>query len=230
MLEHAAKPALWPIFGLRLITDRLDLRPVTDSDLDELAALAHQGIHDPSSTPPWASLWTDRYGSEFEQSFAQYFWAQRARWSPADWTLPFVVRAGSTIVGVQQIEAVDFPTLLTVSTSSWLGRAYQGAGLGTEMRGAVLSFAFDTLGAEIAISSAFSHNSASRRVSEKLGYRRNGVRRENVAGKPIDAALFLLTRERWVADPVVGATVDGIESCLELLGVPTQVERLASVG
>jgi RimJ/RimL family protein N-acetyltransferase len=230
MLEHAATPALWPIFGLRLTTDRLDLRPVSDSDLDELASLAGHGIHDPSSTPPWASLWTDRYGSEFQQSFAQYFWAQRARWSPAGWTLPFAVRAGGAIVGVQQIEAVDFPNLLTVSTSSWLGRLHQGGGLGTEMRGAVLSFAFDTLGAEIAISSALIHNPASRRVSEKLGYRRNGVRRENVAGKPVEAALFLLTRERWVADPVVSATAEGVESCLELLGASSQAERLASVG
>ena len=34
MLEHATNPSLWPIFGLRLTTDRLDLRPVTDADLD----------------------------------------------------------------------------------------------------------------------------------------------------------------------------------------------------
>jgi len=229
MSEEEAKPALWPIFGLRITTDRLDLRPVTDSDLDELVVLAGQGIHDPSSLPPWASLWTDRYGRDFEQAFAQYFWAQRARWSPDSWTLPFAVRVRGAIVGVQQIEALDFPTLLTVTTSSWLGRSFQGAGLGTEMRGSVLSFAFDTLGAELATSSAFTHNPASRRVSEKLGYSRNGVRRENVAGKLVEAGLFLLTRERWAAEPFVSATVEGLDSCLELLGVPSHEDRLLSV-
>ena len=38
----------------------------------------------------------------------------------------------------------------TVGTGSWLGRPYQGRGIGKEMRGAVLALAFDGLGAEVA--------------------------------------------------------------------------------
>ncbi len=222
-------PALWPVFDLVLTTDRLELRPVTDSDLDGLVDLAGRGIHDPDRTPPWASLWTDREGVEFERAFAQYFWAQRARWTPASWTLPFAVRAEGVLIGVQQIEAEDFPTLRTVSTSSWLGRAFQGRGLGTEMRGAVLSFAFDALGAEAAVSSAFDSNPASIRVSEKLGYARNGIRRENVGGDAVDATLFLLPRERWASDPPVVASVESLEPCLDLFGVRSRKPRLTTV-
>jgi RimJ/RimL family protein N-acetyltransferase len=218
-------PDLWPLFKLRIATERLRLAPVTDADLDELAALADRGIHDPDKTPPWASLWTDRRGREFDLAFAQYFWSQRARWSPTSWTLPFAVRWGRALVGVQQIEADDFPTLRTVSTSSWLGRDFQGIGLGTEMRGAVLAFAFEVLGAEIATSSAFHINPASVRVSEKLGYARNGVRRENVGGEPVEAVLFRLTHDQWARQRPVDARFTGIEECLDLLGVLTREGR-----
>jgi RimJ/RimL family protein N-acetyltransferase len=224
-----ALPSLWPVFDLLVTTDRLELRPVTDSDLDDLSELAGRGIHDPGRTPPWASLWTDREGAEFERAFAQYFWSQRARWSESSWTLPFAVRAEGVLIGVQQIEAEDFPTLLTVSTSSWIGRAFQGRGLGTEMRGAVLSFAFEVLGAEIAVSSAFDDNPGSIRVSQKLGYERNGVRRENVRGNPVDATLFLLTREHWTSDPPVTASVEGFERCRSLFGVRSWKPQLTTV-
>jgi RimJ/RimL family protein N-acetyltransferase len=229
MTGYETGPALWPAFDLQIRTTRLELRPVTDMDLDELAELAEKGIHDPDSRPPWSSLWTDRRGREFELAFAQYFWSQRARWSPASWTLPFTVRYDGQPIGVQQIEADDFPTLRTVSTSSWLGRAFQSIGLGTEMRGAVLSFAFETLSAEIAVSSALDHNPASIRVSEKLGYTRNGVRRENMDGEPVDATLFHLTRERWTRDRPVVAYVEGFERRIDLLGVPSRAPDLTSV-
>ena len=129
------------------------------------------------------------------------------------------VRWEGAVIGVQQIEASDFTTLRTVSTSSWVGREFQGIGLGTEMRGAVLAFAFENLGAEFAISTALDYNQGSIRVSEKLGYANNGFRRENVRGKPVETALFRLTRERWDRDRPVSVRVEGLEPCLELLGL-----------
>ena len=60
-------------------------------------------------------------------------------------------------------------------TGSWLGLRHQGRGIGTEMRAAVLLFAFDHLGATRARSAAFVDNPASLRVSEKLGYRPDGT-------------------------------------------------------
>ena len=77
-------------------------------------------------------------------------------------------------IGIQELRATGFPTLRTVETGSWLGRAFQGQGIGTEMRAAVLALAFDGLGAEVASSGAMDGNAASRRVSEKLGYEPNG--------------------------------------------------------
>ena len=71
---------------------------------------------------------------------------------------------------------------------SWLGRAFQGRGLGTEMRAAVLAFAFDGLCATAADSSAFLDNAASnRRLSEaRLRGQRPGPPRAG-RGRPRDA-------------------------------------------
>ena len=62
-----------------------------------------------------------------------------------------------------------------MATGSWLGAAHQGDGIGTEMREAVLQFAFDHLKADRADSGAFLDNPRSLRVSEKLGYRPDGT-------------------------------------------------------
>ena len=211
------RPTLWPVFGLRLTTARLELSPVADDDLDELTAVARLGIHDPETTP-FSNLWTDRTGAEFERGLAQYFWSQRAQWSPAGWAVPFAVRWNGVLVGVQQLQSVDFAVLRTVTTSSWLGQSFQGRGIGTEMRAAVLSFSFDVLGADIATSGAYDYNPASMRVSEKLGYERNGARKENVRGKAVEALLFRMTRAQWFRRPRPVVAVEGLEPCLELLG------------
>jgi RimJ/RimL family protein N-acetyltransferase len=84
---------------------------------------------------------------------------------------------------------------------------------------AVLSFAFDALGAEAAVSGAYDYNLGSIRVSEKLGYARNGLRLDDVRGKPVEAVLFRLTRERWLDDPPLVAQVRGLERCLDMFGL-----------
>ncbi len=219
---------LWPLFGLRLTTPRLTLAPVRDDDLDELAALARRGIHAPGAMP-FSNLWTDRSGAAFDRGFAQYFWHQRARWTSESWTLPFAVRWNGRPIGIQQIEAQDFAVLRTVSTGSWLGRRFQGHGLGTEMRAAVLAFAFAGLRADAAVSGAYSYNASSMRVSEKLGYERNGVRTDNVRGKPADAVLFRLTREQWFGTARPAVDIDGLADCDALFGAGGREPHLVSV-
>lgn len=74
--------------------------------------------------------------------------------------------------------------LREVHTGSWLGRRYQGQGIGTQMRAAVLHLALDGLGAQRAVSAAFEDNPASLGVSRKLGYRDDGIEWHVVRGPP----------------------------------------------
>jgi hypothetical protein len=53
----------WPLTGLRLRTPRLELRWPSLADLDALAALAAEGVHDPS-VQPFTIPWTDAEPAE----------------------------------------------------------------------------------------------------------------------------------------------------------------------
>lgn len=84
---------------------------------------------------------------------------------------------------------------------------------------AVLQFAFDYLGAVQARTTAWSDNTASNRVSAKLGYRMDGSKRETRRGESATVNRFLRTREDFEQyHPKWTMEVDGLESCLPLLG------------
>jgi RimJ/RimL family protein N-acetyltransferase len=164
----------WPVFGLRLATPRLTLTPLQDHDLVETIALVLDGIHDPA-TMPFKMPWTDAPRDELIPNSLRYYWTTRAASTPDNWTLPLMVRRAGVLVGMQELAARNFSVTRTVGTGSWIGVAHQGNGIGTEMREAVLQFAFDHLKAERADSEAFTDNPQSLRVSEKLGYRQDGT-------------------------------------------------------
>src|SRR5215470_14638094 len=176
----------WPLAGLRLHTPRLELRWPTLNDLDELATLAVAGVHDPQ-VQPFSAEWTDAPAAELPSRSLQYYWSQWAAWRPSDWTLDLMVVHKGTIVGMQGLKATDFAVVREVHTGSWLGLRHQGQGIGTEMRAAVLSLAFDDLGAETARSDAHSDNAASIGVSRKLGYAADGTEQFMVRGQAVTA-------------------------------------------
>jgi RimJ/RimL family protein N-acetyltransferase len=208
---------LWPLFDLRVHVADLELRVPTDDDLVELVRIARAGIH-PDDEMPFSVPWTDPPSPAFERGFAQYHWNTRASWQPTNWTLELAVARGGTLVGIQGMSARDFAVLRTVNTGSWLGRAFQRQGIGRLMRQAILGLAFDHLGAEIALSGAFIDNVASLRVSEAVGYERNGLDRTAPRGSARDMQRYRMTREQWRSRPRPDISVDGIEDCLELFG------------
>jgi RimJ/RimL family protein N-acetyltransferase len=205
----------WPLFGLRIRTQRLELRVPTDADLADLAALAARGIHEPERMP-FAQPWTDASPEQRALSTMQWNWQMRAALKPDDWSLNLAVVHEGTVVGTQEVGARDFAVLREVATGSWLGQEYQGQGIGTEMRAAVLWFAFAELGAQ---SGAFSDNESSIAVSRKLGYGDDGFDRVVRRGVPAVSLRFRLDRGTWEKSAPASAAVDGLERCLPLLGL-----------
>jgi RimJ/RimL family protein N-acetyltransferase len=208
---------LWPLFGLRLTTPRLELRVPGLDDLAALAGVAASGVHEPG-VQPFAVAWTDGTPEQVARNTLQWHWAQWGSWSPDDWSLELVVLAGGEVVGTQSLSARRFATLREVGTGSWLGRAYHGRGFGTEMRAAVLELAFAGLGAQYATSEAFADNAASYRVSRKLGYRDDGVQRHVVRGAAVVGRRLRLDRPGWSAARTVPVRVEGLEPCLPMFG------------
>ena len=208
----------WPLTGLRLRTPRLELRWPTPADLDALATLALEGVHDPV-VQPFAVAWTDAPASELPSRTLRYFWGEWGAWRVNDWALHLVVVHDGTVAGTQALRGRDFAVLREVSTGSWLGRSHQGQGIGTEMRAAVLSLAFAGLGAQYALSMANRDNAASLAVSRKLGYAGDGIERLVVRGQPVTTQRLRLDRATWQARCSLRAEITGLEPCLSWFGL-----------
>lgn len=162
----------FPVFGLEVRTPLLTLRFPDDEDLVDLAELGARGVHD-GGTMPFTVPWT-RIEPPFQQrNTLQYFWTQRSTLQGDAWNLPLVTVVDGQVVGCQGVFTTAWEARV-VETGSWLGRQFQGQGIGTEMRRAVLHLAFDGFGAHRATTSAFADNPSSLGVTRAVGYRPNG--------------------------------------------------------
>lgn len=209
---------LWPLFDLRIRSEHLVLRLPTDDELIELAELARSGIHD-AGEMPFGVPWTQRPSPQFEIGFVQHHWSVRATFAPEKWWLNLAVERGGSWVAAQTIAADNFPVFRNVDTGSWVARRYQRQGIGKEMRGAVLAFAFDHLGARLATSEAFTDNTASNSVSRSLGYEPDGFGQLAPEGVARDTARYRMTVERWRSQPRPTVEVEGLERCRALFGI-----------
>lgn len=209
---------LWPLYDLRLRTERLELRLPTDADIVALCAVARAGIH-PADEMPFAYPWTRKESPRFERDFFQFYLKLPGDWRPDNWSLGLGVFRDGEPIGVQQLAANDFAAMRRVNTGSWLGRSHQRQGFGTEMRGAVLALAFEGLGAEVAETEAFLDNHASAGVSRALGYVSNGIGRLSPDGVPRDTERFRMTAADWGSRPRPPVVLEGLEGCRESFGV-----------
>lgn len=92
----------WPLYDLRIRTERLELRLPTEDELVELLGLAVSGIHDPAEMP-FGFAWTDQESPQPEPSFMQYHWSRRGTFGPEGWTLDLGVwLEGRQLVGTER--------------------------------------------------------------------------------------------------------------------------------
>ena len=179
---------------LRLRTPRLELRLATRAEARRLFAVAEAGIHDPGAMP-FEIPWTDDLD---EAGFVAHVTG-----STTD-SIRFTAFLDGAPVGVQALDV--HPEWVT--TGSWLGAVYQGRGLGTEMRAAVLCYAFGHRGATTARSGAIQGNPQSLGVSRKLGYEVVGSHVVSPRGEPLEHTDVELRRDRFRSP--VPVTVDGV--------------------
>ena len=209
----------WPLFELRLRTPRLEIRLPNDETLVALARLAVQGVHDPS-TMPFLYPWTDEPSPQLERGMLQWGWRHRAEWTPNNWTFTGAVFLNGDVVGVQSLSATDFAVRREVKSGSWLGRAYQGQGVGKEMRAAILTLAFEGLGAEVAHSGGFADNETSLNVSRALGYRDNGRRTAERRGVASELIELRLDRADWLPRAHLDVQIVGLRECRDFFIAP----------
>jgi RimJ/RimL family protein N-acetyltransferase len=209
----------WPLFDLEIRTPRITVRYLDDATAVDLAALAAEGIHEPD-TMPFAYPWTDAPSPELERNALRFYWRTRADTSPESWNIQLAVFDGDALVGTTNPLAHGFPATRTFETGSWLGRRYQGLGLGTELRIATLHLGFLALDAEYATTRAFADNLASLGVTSKLGYEPNGTQLEERRGSASETRSFRMSRRHFL-DTVARTDIEiaGGEGVRELLGI-----------
>lgn len=203
----------WPIFDLWLRCREVELRPVREADLPELAALEPD---DYDLDPRLAMLpgLTERQNRQ--RLFHQGYWRALGTWSPQSWVLHLAARLDGALIGVQTLEGEDFPELRTVDSASWLTPAVRGRGLGVAMRTAVLGLAFDHLGALAAITSATLDNQASLGVSRRIGYLDNGFGFVHSRAGRVMLQHLRLPVENWTHSDEVEA--GGVDPCRPWFG------------
>ncbi|MFB9239492.1 GNAT family N-acetyltransferase [Plantactinospora siamensis] len=216
MIDH------WPLFGLRVRTPRLELRLPAENELAELADVAAAGVHEPGRRP-FLTPWTDGTPADRARQVVQGHWSALGRWTPQDWTLQLVAFLDGRPVGAQATRAGDFAALREASSWSWLGLAHQGRGLGTQMRAAALHLLFAGLGATDVTSASFLDNPAPLAISGRLGYRPDGITRDLLHGRVVVSQRLRLTRDDWERVDRPPVTIEGLEPCLPLFGIGSEV-------
>lgn len=208
---------VWPLADLQVVTPRLVLRYVTDEVGEQLAALAAKGIHDPA-TMPFSEPWTDVPSPQLERNALQFYWRNRAELSPARWNLDLAVLADDEVVGMCSVHAEAFAQNRSLTTGSWLGRAYQGRGLGKEMRQAALHLIFAGFDADVALTRAWHDNAASLAVTRSLPYVETGTTVEIRRDRPDTMLTFEMTSGRWATVRRGDIRLVGIEAVRTQLG------------
>jgi RimJ/RimL family protein N-acetyltransferase len=172
-----------------IITPRLILRPPTFADLDSIQAAKEQAWPDLQLWMTWA----------FED--------QRTRQATEDsirQTMDYQSHAGIALAGFHRSNG-DFVvrTALDLTdeqdiyeTGYWVAPKYAGQGLTTEATNAAIRYAFGHLGAKAISIGYFDKNEPSRRIVEKLGFRKLGVARKAVTrcldGTKLDRHEYIL--------------------------------------
>ncbi|MCH6471553.1 GNAT family N-acetyltransferase [Sinomonas terrae] len=212
---------IWPVFGLRLTTPRLVLRPIQDGDIPAFVEAAASGIYETRDGHiPFPTDWPNV--PDMGPNSARWIWEHRIQANPGSWVIMFGVSTrDGDFLGTQDVASKDFPSLRTISTGSWLRRSAQGQGLGKEMRAAILLWAFDHLGADVAMTSAYDWNSSSIGVSTGLGYEPNGETRTMTSTGTVEREVrFRLSKERF-RRPDWELEVEGHAAAAAFLGVPS---------
>ncbi|WP_250006319.1 GNAT family N-acetyltransferase [Actinoplanes sp. M2I2] len=209
---------LWPPYQLSLVTPRLELRLPREEEVAALAEVAGRGVHPPGERP-FLTPWTDGAPADRIREVLQGHWHDLATWEAGGWCLSLGVFRDGEGMGQISLRATGFPVTRQVRTSSWLGLEFQGQGYGIEARAALLTLAFDHLGATDALTEVFQDNHASQGVSRKLGYEPDGISVDARDGEALTSDRLRLTRRRWAQRERPAVTVSGFENCRRTFGL-----------
>ena len=186
---------------LPLRTGPLVLRPARPDDVD--AVLAYCSVDDVTRWLPFGSLDREGVGARLERWRADL---ERGPDGDLDeaWALTLVVEHDGSVVGDVMLRLGAGPLRSTGELGYVFSPAVAGRGLDTEAARAVVDLAFGAFDCHRVHARLDPRNTASTRVLERLGMRREAHLRQDwwAGGEWSDTAIHAVLREEWPAPPV----------------------------
>jgi RimJ/RimL family protein N-acetyltransferase len=150
--------------SVNLRTERLELRPVCDEDVDRILEYRNR---------PEVTRWLLR--TEVDPSSFRAAW-RRAAEDPDDHSVAMTLNG--VVIGTVSLDVLDgmgqpgMPTRTEGQLGYIVDPRYGGRGYATEAVTAMMAYAFDRLGVRRITAACFADNLASVRILEKVGMRR----------------------------------------------------------
>ena len=172
------------------------IRPTDRSDLEELLALR---LINREHTGPWEpvrdrSFWT-RAGQALELDLDAQAWAAGSAYAFA----VLDTSAGDRLIGRIALANVVRGAWQNATLGYWIDVDSSGRGHGTRAARLILAFAFEDAGLHRVQPAIIPRNTASQRLAEKAGFRREGraARYLNINGVWEDHDIWAMTAEEW---------------------------------
>ena len=140
---------------------------------------------------PWEPVRSDGYFTDEGQLMVI---EEALRQHELDITLPHVIVADDRIVGRITLNSIVRGALQSAAVGYWVATDVNGRGIATAAAGDMARIAFGELGLHRLEASVLTHNAASKRVLQRLGFQRYGLapRYLKLAGEWRDCELFQL--------------------------------------
>jgi RimJ/RimL family protein N-acetyltransferase len=175
------------IKDIKLTTERLILRPLIDSDADNIAKAANnKNIYDNTLTIPYPYKKKD--AREWIESLEKHYQSD----------YPDKVNLGieleGKIIGVISLNSIEKNHKAEIGY--WLSENYWGKGIMSEAVSTMIEFGFSKLKLKRIYAKTFTFNPASGKVLEKNGFEKEGLLKKEVVkdGRYLDAFLFGLIK------------------------------------
>ena len=163
-----------------IVTPRLILRPPTLSDLDSIQTAKEEAWPDLQRWMTWA-FDNQRSRQAMEDSIRRVMDYQ----NQAGIALAGFLRTNGNFAVRTSLDLTGEPDVY--ETGYWVTPKYAAQGMATEAANAAIRYAFGHLGANAISIGYFDGNEPSRRIVEKLGFRKLRVA-HNAATRPLDGA------------------------------------------
>lgn len=175
-----------------LIAERVRLRPLRETDADDLFAL--------QSDLRVMRYWSHPAWTEREQAVQRIAQLERDRATSEFYTWAVTQDGSDALIGTVSLFAIHREQR-RAELGYALASALWGRGYATEMLRPAIDFAFNTLDLERLEADIDPRNEASCRLVERVGFVREGLLRERwrVAGEVTDSAMYGLLRREHVA-------------------------------